>query len=153
MTNEELKIKIIEIIPEAEFNEENQFLEATIPSSKIKSLAVELKNNSDLSFDFLFCLTGVDWVDHMMVVYHFKSTTFNHQIAVKAKIENRENSEIDTVCDIWRTAEFHEREAYDLFGIIFKDHPDLRRLFLDDDWVGWPMRKDYEDSVNMIDYQ
>jgi NADH-quinone oxidoreductase subunit C len=57
---------------------------------------------------------------------------------------------IRTVSDIWRTAEFHEREAYDLFGVVFTGHPDLRRLFMTDDWKGWPLRKDYEDPVNMI---
>ena len=68
---------------------------------------------------------------------------------VKAKLD-RVNPEIETVCDIWRTAEFHEREAYDLLGIKFLNHPDLRRLFMTDDWNGWPLRKDYEDPVNMI---
>ena len=60
------------------------------------------------------------------------------------------NPEITTVSDIWRTAEFHEREAYDLFGVRFTDHPDLRRLFMTEEWEGWPLRKDYEDAVNMI---
>jgi len=82
-------------------------------------------------------------------VYHFTSTTYRHTIVVKSKLD-RNNPEIETVSDIWRTAEFHEREAYDLFGVKFINHPDLRRLFMTDDWVGWPLRKDYEDAVNMI---
>lgn len=88
----------------------------------------------------------------MEVVYHLKSTRHHHQIAVKAKINTRENPEIESVCHIWRTAEMHEREAYDLFGITFLNHPDLRRLLLTDDWEGWPMRKDYDDPINMIEY-
>jgi NADH:ubiquinone oxidoreductase subunit C len=68
---------------------------------------------------------------------------------VKVKID-RSVPEIETVSDIWRTAEFHEREVYDLFGVNFIHHPDLRRLFLTDEWKGWPLRKDYEDPVNMI---
>jgi len=88
-----------------------------------------------------------------MVVYHLKSTNHGHQIVLKSKLENRENPEIDSVCDLWKTAEFHEREVYDFFGIIFKNHPDLRRIFLEDDRVGWPMRKDFQDPINMIDYQ
>ena len=57
---------------------------------------------------------------------------------------------IETVCDIWRTAEFHEREVFELFGVDFKNHPDLRKLILPDDWVGYPLRKDYDDPINMI---
>jgi NADH:ubiquinone oxidoreductase subunit C len=68
---------------------------------------------------------------------------------VKAKLD-RDNPEIETVCKIWRTAEFHEREVYDLFGVKFLNHPDLRRLMMTDDWIGWPLRKDYDDPVNMI---
>jgi NADH:ubiquinone oxidoreductase subunit C len=93
----------------------------------------------------------VDWPEHMEVVYHFKSTQLNHSVVIKAKINTREKPEIETVSDIWRTAEFHEREVYDLFGIVFKNHPDLRRIFLDDDWEGYPMRKDYVDEVNIVD--
>ena len=68
---------------------------------------------------------------------------------VKTKL-GKDNPLIDTVSNIWMTAEFHEREVYDLFGVRFIGHPDLRRLFMTDDWKGWPLRKDYEDEVNMI---
>jgi NADH:ubiquinone oxidoreductase subunit C len=68
---------------------------------------------------------------------------------VKAKLDHT-TPVIKSVSDIWRTAEFHEREVYDLFGVIFIDHPDLRRLFMTEEWKGWPLRKDYEDAVNMI---
>jgi NADH-quinone oxidoreductase subunit C len=88
----------------------------------------------------------------MQVIYHLKSTELNHYTVIKARIDSREKPEIDTVCDIWLTAEFHEREVYDLFGIVFRNHPDLRRIFLDEEWVGYPLRKDYEDPYNMIEY-
>ena len=153
MTNEELKNLILDKIPETEFHEGIQYLEITVPSSKLYSIASELKLNTETTFDYLFCLTGVDWTEHLMVVYHLKSTNHGHQIVLKSKLENRENPEIDSVCDLWKTAEFHEREVYDFFGIIFKNHPDLRRIFLEDDRVGWPMRKDFQDPINMIDYQ
>jgi NADH:ubiquinone oxidoreductase subunit C len=68
---------------------------------------------------------------------------------VKVKLDHV-TPEIETVSDIWRTAEFHEREVFDLFGVWFLHHPDLRRLLLTDDWVGYPLRKDYEDPINMI---
>ena len=112
---------------------------------------MKLRTSEDTQFDFLFCLTTVDWLEYMTVVYHLRSTTLNHQIVLKVKIENREKPEIDTVSDIWRTAEFHEREVFDLFGIVFRNHPDLRRIFLDDDWVGYPLRKDYVDEVNIVE--
>lgn len=152
MNNEEIKQFILDRVAEAECVEGTQFLQVTIPSEKILQLALELKSNETTSFDFLFCLTAVDRPDHMEVVYHLKSTTHGHQFVLKAKINSRENPEIETVCTIWRTAELHEREAYDLFGIKFLGHPDLRRLLLTDDWEGWPMRKDYSDPINMIEY-
>ncbi len=83
------------------------------------------------------------------MVYHLTSTIHRHMLVVKSKLD-RINPEIETVSDIWRTAEFHEREVYDLFGVKFLHHPDLRRLFMTDEWNGWPLRKDYEDPVNMI---
>jgi NADH-quinone oxidoreductase subunit C len=152
MTNEALKEFILQRVPEAEISQGTQYLQVTIPSEKTHTLLSELKADPQTSFDYLFCLTGVDWPQHMEVVYHLKSTALDHMLVIKGKINTRENPEIDTVCNLWRTAEFHEREIFDLYGIIFKNHPDLRRLLLTDDWVGYPMRKDYTDPVNMIAY-
>jgi len=145
-----LKDKITQVVPEAVFDETGPWLSVSIDSGRWLELAKLLRNDVQLSFDYLFCVTGVDWKTHLSMVYHLESKEFRHVIVVKAKIEDRVNPMIETVCDIWRTAELHEREAYDLFGIKFLNHPDLRRLFLTDDWVGWPLRKDYEDPVNMI---
>ena len=74
-----------------------------------------LKTSPDLLFDYLFSLTAVDWKDHFMMVYHLTSTTYRHTIVVKTRIDDRENPAVDTVSDIWKTAEFHEREVFDLF--------------------------------------
>jgi NADH-quinone oxidoreductase subunit C len=104
---------------------------------------------SVLKLDYLFCLTCVDWKTHLGMVYHFSSTTYRHTVVVKVKLD-RTNPEIQTVSDIWRTAEFHEREVYELFGVRFLNHPDLRRLILTDDFEGFPLRKEFEDPVNMI---
>ncbi len=152
MTNEEIKNRIISIIPDVEFTEEgSQFLNVTILPDKLYPLARKLKEENDLSFDYLFCLTAVDWPEYFTVVYHLTSTAHNHTIVLKVKISDKENPAVDTVCDIWRTAEFHEREVYDLFGIKFNNHPDLRRLLLEEDWVGYPLRKDYVDEVNIVE--
>lgn len=150
MTNEELKNKITEIIPSATFDETGEWLNIFIEGKDWLTLAKELRQRKELDFDFLFCLTCVDWKTHLTMVYHLTSKTNKHTLVVKAKIADRNNAEIDTVSNIWRTAEFHELEVFDLFGVKFLNHPGLRRLLLTDDWVGYPLRKDYEDEVNMI---
>jgi NADH:ubiquinone oxidoreductase subunit C len=110
----------------------------------------QLKGNSETNFDYLFCLSGMDWGAALGVVYHLESTTHRHQLVVKVKTEDRENPTFDSVWTIWRTAEFHEREVFDFFGIQFNNHPNLKRLFLTEDWDGFPLRKDYVDEINMI---
>lgn len=148
MTNEELKSFITAYAPEATF-EEAQYLNVTVPSDKLYALAKHLRTDAAADFDYLICVTGIDWKDHMMVVYHLQSRQHKHVFVLKVKVTDRVNPAIDTVCDIWRTAEFHEREVFDLFGIKFNNHPDLRRLFLDDTW-GFPLRKDYVDDVTIV---
>lgn len=150
MTNEEIKAVISEYSPEATFDETGTWLNVMIQATDWLPLAEALRNHSALDFDYLFCLTGVDWKTHLSVVYHLTSKKYGHSLVVKAKIDDRNDPVIETVCGIWRTAEFHEREVYDLLGVRFRNHPDLRRLFLTDDWKGFPLRKDYEDPINMI---
>jgi len=130
--------------------EESQFLNITVAPENLYQLMIELKNNSETHFDYLFCLSGVDWNPELGVVYHLESTIHRHIIVVKVKTADREHPILDTVSDIWRTAEFHEREVFDFFGIKFTNHPNLKRLFLTDDWVGYPLRKDYVDEINMV---
>lgn len=149
MDNESLKQRLSLMLPSGAFEEGAQWLTLTISPTQFKALATQLRQEPDLDFDFLFCVTALDWKTHLTMVYHLTSTRHRHHLVVKALLE-RTSPEIQTVSDIWRTAEFHEREAYDFFGVQFLDHPDLRRLFLTDDWQGWPLRKDYEDPVNMI---
>ena len=151
MTNESLQNLINSWIPELEFTEEkSQFLNITVPSEQLLPLMTQLKSNSETNFDYLFCLTGMDWGKELGVVYHLESTTHRHQLVVKVKTEDRENPTFDTVCAIWRTAEFHEREVFDFFGIQFTNHPNLKRLFLTEEWDGFPLRKDYVDEINMV---
>lgn len=149
MTNQELKDTIQKIEPEAILEEGKQYLNISVSPEKWHGFALKLKENKDLAFDYLFNLTGVDYGDNLGVVYHFDSSVYHHVVVVKVST-NRENPEIPTVCDIWRTAEFHEREAFDFLGIKFTNHPDLRRIFLDEEWKGFPLRKDYDPSVNTL---
>jgi NADH-quinone oxidoreductase subunit C len=150
MTQETLQELITSYSPQATFDAAGPWLNVTVSSSDWLPLAEALRNHSQLEFDYLFCMTGVDWKTHLSVVYHLSSKTHGHSVVVKVKIDDRENPEVESVCGIWRTAEMHELEIFDLFGIKFRRHPGLRRLFMTDDWKGWPMRKDYEDPINMI---
>jgi NADH (or F420H2) dehydrogenase, subunit C len=127
-----------------------QFLENTFPptiiveSSAIVDVCKFLKNEEGLNFTSLMCLSGVDLKDQgkMAVVYHLFSITHRHKIALKVEVDRNE-PHVPTVEGVWATANWYEREAYDLFGIIFDGHSDLRRILMPDDWEGYPMRKDY----------
>lgn len=151
MTNQEIQ-HIMEVWNEhLEFTEEaSQYLNITIPKDALYTICKKLKETPELDFDFLFCLTGMDWGLELGVIYHLESINKNHCVVIKVKTEDRENPMLDSVCDIWRTAEFHEMEVYDFFGIKFNNHPNLKRLFLPPEWEGYPLRKDYEDEANMI---
>lgn len=151
MTIQELKARIITIAPDAELVEGKQFLEVIVNPDKLRDLSLKLKQNHDTLFDFLFCQTGVDWKDKIGVIYHLYSTIHKHSIVLKTSVTDREKPQIPSVSDIWRTAEYHEREIYDLFGISFINHPDMRRFFLDESWSGHPLRKDYSDEENLIE--
>jgi len=134
-----------------EFTEEgSQFLNITVQPEQLHELMTQLKSNSDTNFDYLFCLSGVDWGKELGIVYHLESTTHRHSIVVKVNTADREKPNFDTVCDIWKTADFHEREVFDFFGVHFNNHPNLKYLFLTEDWVGYPLRKDYVDEINMV---
>jgi len=152
MDNETLKARILEIVPDAQPEENKQYLTLVVPAARLHELAGKLKSTPDLAFDYLFCLSGVDYGKALAVVYHLNSTQQKHSLVIKVKTEDRANPAFDSVSDIWRTADFHERETYDMFGIRFNNHPDLRRIFLEEDWKGYPLRKDYVDEVNIVEF-
>jgi NADH:ubiquinone oxidoreductase subunit C len=149
--NQELLFKFVsEISKEAVLSDNKQFTEIIVPKEKLHEVAAALKSSPETQFDYLICQTGVDINEKLGVVYHMQSTTLRHIVVLKVFAEGRETPVIDTVSDIWRSAEYFEREIYDLLGIQFANHPDLRRLFLEDDFVGFPLRKDFADDVNII---
>jgi NADH:ubiquinone oxidoreductase subunit C len=135
------------LVPEAEIIEGKQFFEITVSPDCLHLIAKALKENADTQCDYLINITGVDYGVDFGMIYHLCSSKYGHVLVLKTKTHERENPVFESVCEIWKTAEFHEREAYDLLGIKFNNHPDLRRLFLDDSW-GFPLRKDYVDAVN-----
>jgi NADH:ubiquinone oxidoreductase subunit C len=109
-----------------------------------------LRQKDALYFDYLFCLTCIDWKTHLTMVYHLDSTKYRHNLVVKVNLLKM-NPAVETVSDIWQTANFHEREVYEMFGVNFLHHPDLRLLILPDGWEGkHPLLKDFEDPINMI---
>jgi NADH-quinone oxidoreductase subunit C len=105
-----------------------------------------LYRNETTYFDVLSCVTGIDNGEQaatMEVVYNLYSIPFNHHLTIKVLL-TRERSEIESVSHIWKTANWQEREIFDMYGIHFKNHPDLRRILMPADWEGHPLRKDYK---------
>ena len=114
----------------------------------IHSICSFLHSSQHTFFDYLSNLTGVDYGPErgqMAVVYHLFSIPFDFQLCLKVLLD-RNQPTIPSVSDIWKTADWHEREAFDLFGIRFENHPDLRRILLPADWEGHPLRKDYAEQ-------
>ena len=150
MNREELTAIITGFAPEAEFPEGKQLLEVIVPAENYFSLVEKLKTDKKTAFDYLITQTAVDFQTHMTVVCHLESTEFRHLVVVKSNLTDRENPAIDSLTELYPTAEFFEREIFDLFGIRFNKHPNLKRLFLEDDY-GYPLRKDFRDEINMIE--
>ncbi|MBT1687849.1 NADH-quinone oxidoreductase subunit C [Dawidia soli] len=101
----------------------------------------------ELYFDMLSCVTGLDngpQANTLEVIYNLYSIPFNLHLMLKVVLP-RESPEVDSVASVWRTADWHEREAFDMYGIHFTNHPDLRRILMPADWEGYPLRKDYQD--------
>ncbi len=122
-----------------------------IEPTRIAEVCLELRNNPKTYFDFLSSITGVDYgteANRFGAVYHLASMPYQTQLTLKVSVENnRSHDDLPTfpsITSVYRTADWHEREAYDLVGIFFEGHPDLRRILLPDDWEGYPLRKDYK---------
>lgn len=131
-------------VEDAVINYENDHLPTvTIKNEHWLSCAHLLRRHADWSCDYLRNLSGVDQETHLEVVYHMINLSTKAEVAVHVKAD-REAPSVASVTPIWPTADWNEREAYDLLGIQFTGHPDLRRIMMPDDWVGHPLRKDYE---------
>lgn len=147
MDNKHLGEFIKTLDSDFEIKEGKQFTEVTVTPSKLHSLASQLRENKETLFDFLVSITGVDYMPELGLIYHLRSTKYGHTVVIKSRTSDREDPQFDSVSDLWEAAELHEREAFDLLGIRFANHPDLRRLFLNSFW-GFPLRKDYvEDDI------
>jgi NADH-quinone oxidoreductase subunit C len=134
-----------------------------VEAADIVDLCRFLKTEPRLRFDLLNCITGVDYLEtdpkkvakagfepHLEVVYHLSSFTHRHRLVVKIMLPRWKDGkpgslpDVPSVTPIWRAADWHEREVFDLCGVNFVGHPELRRILLSEDWEGYPLRKDYE---------
>ena len=140
--------KIAKLFPEATF-EEGEFLLINIPDEKLHSLCETLRDDEELSFDYLVTIVGMDWKESLGCVYYLTSTKTNAHISIKVSTTDRENPALTSVADLWKIACILEREVYDFFGIVFVGNPDMRRLFLNIDWKGFPLRKDYDTNPEL----
>lgn len=146
MNVDQLKQVLASSIGEVTIDTNASPLAIWVSSEKILEVCDTLYRHPDFYFDSLSCLTGLDngkEFGTMEVIYNLYSIPFNFHLMLKVVL-SRENPEIDSVVSIWRTANWQEREAYDMFGINFKNHPDMRRILMPADWEGHPMRKDYQ---------
>jgi NADH-quinone oxidoreductase subunit C len=117
------------------------------PVEGLHALAARLKGDERLGFDLLLDHTAIDWIaeNRFELVYHLYSTVHGHHLTLTTSVP-RDNPVAPTVGDVWPTAHWQEREVFDLMGVLYDGHADLRRLFLEDDWEGYPLRKDYKDD-------
>jgi NADH-quinone oxidoreductase subunit C len=131
-------------LDEAYLNELNDDMPTlVIKSGHWPATALLLKKHDELRFDYLRNVTGVDYETHLEVVYHLLSLASKRVVAVKIRTD-RDGASVPSATPVWRSAEWNEREIYDLLGIDFPGHPDMRRIMMPDEWVGHPLRKDYE---------
>lgn len=136
----ELQDKISKLCPDATF-EEGEILLVKVADAQLHSLVKSLRD--DLGFDYLVTIVGNDWKTSLGCVYYLTSTTTKQFVSVRVETTDRDNPMLHSIADLYRIAGIFEREVYDFYGIVFIGNPDMRRLFLSIDWVGYPLRKDY----------
>jgi len=142
--------KIAKLFPDATFAQDGtDIMQITIDDAHWHDLARTLRDDADLSMDYLITIVGMDWVDSLGCIYYFASTKTRRLLSVRVAAADRDKPMIHSVADLWRIAEIYEREVYDFFGIVFIGNPDMRRLFLNIDWVGYPLRKDYDEDPKL----
>ncbi|UCH51297.1 MAG: NADH-quinone oxidoreductase subunit C [Chloroflexota bacterium] len=141
LNGEQLAEKIIKASPDAVVAVDKGAV--VVKSESLYQVAEFLKNTPELDFDYLVNLTVVDYMDYFEVVYHLVSLKHNHSLVLKTRCRDREKPVVPSVVGLWRSADFQEREVYDLMGIVFDGHPNLKRLLLWEGFVGHPLRRDY----------
>ena len=141
LTGEEAADKLEPQFPGSILKSNDQSL--LVKSQSLFDLATFLKTASDLDFDYLSAITAVDYYDYFELVYQLISLTHNHSLVLKTRCHDRDNPVIPSLVSLWRGADYQEREIYDLMGIGFEGHPNLKRIALWEGFKGHPLRKDY----------
>jgi NADH-quinone oxidoreductase subunit C len=140
--HESLKAKFGDAVLDAKLDVMQPWL--SIAPDRMKDVAFFLRDDPSMQFDYMMCLSGVDYNDGRLgIVYHLFSMVHRHKIVLKAFC-TKENPHVRSVSSVWGTANWHEREVFDMYGVTIDEHPDLRRLLMPDDWEGHPLRKDYK---------
>ena len=146
MTITEIKSTILDKYPDSVIENED-LLDHQIEINGLKWLGVAtfMKENPNLSFDQLECITGIDTGDegNLQSRYNLHSMEYRHKVEIVIN-HDRKNPKVPSIEQVWRIGDWFERETYDMFGITYEGHRDLRRILCPDDWEGWPLRKDYE---------
>ena len=150
MSKEELKAYLEITFPTCKIEDTIDFPVLVVEKDQLYATALQLKEDPATQFDFLFCQTAVDYTSRFEVVYHITSTTYRHDLVLKVLFDDRDHAEVTSVYTLWKAAELYENEIFDLFGIRFLNHPNLRRIMLGNDWPGHPLRKDYTDENILI---
>lgn len=123
-----------------DFGQSDDALSIRLKPEVLETACRKLKD--ELGFDYLADLTAIDRQDRIELVYRATALERNEKVVLRVDLD-RENPEIDSAASVWKGADYQEREVYDLMGVVFRDHPDLRRILLPDEWEGFPLRKDY----------
>lgn len=147
MDKEQLIAAVAALDSAIEIEEKADSAALRVPPAQLLDIAGKLKSDPDLQFDLLMVHTAVHWLeeDRFELLYLFYSTQLRHRLLLTCRLP-ASDPQVASLSGLWRIAEWQEREVYDLFGVLYSGHPDLRRLFLEDEWQGHPLRKDYKDD-------
>jgi len=137
------KFPTVQELPKVAGQARSEDIHLSVPAAALVEVCRFLRFDPPLSFDSLAFVTSIDWKTHYEVVYYMTSILHKHKLVIKVKLEDRGNPEVQTVSPIWAAADWQEREIFDLMGIKFQGHYNMRRILLPDDWEGFPLRKDY----------
>jgi NADH-quinone oxidoreductase subunit C len=141
LSGEEIAAKLEEQLPGSVI--ESSADKLLVKSESLLEIASYLKATPGLDFDYLTAITAVDYYDYFEVVYQLTSLKHNHSLVIKARCYQRDNPTLPSVVSLWRGADFQEREIYDLMGISFDGHPNLKHIVLWEGFEGYPLRKDF----------
>ncbi len=141
LSGKEIASQLAEKFPESIIESGRDYLVVT--NEALPAVAAFLKDTPGLDFDYLTYITAVDYYDHFEVVYMLSSIEHNHSLVMKTRCADRENPALPSVISLWQGADFQEREIYDLMGIRFEGHPNMKRIFLWEGFAGHPLRKDF----------